>query len=162
MWVVGGPLVIACNETTKNTKCSVYTSSVIDAPVDKVWLLTRDFGGFSTWHSAVSRSFIEGDDPPDRVGCIRRFTLVTGETVRERLLALCDVERVFRYALLDGPLPLRDYVATFRLRPVTEGDRTFISWKAKYYTHADAGVSIRSRIEDLFQQGFDTLKRQLA
>lgn len=146
----------------KNRKQTVFTSSVINAPVDDVWVVTRDFDGFPLWHSAVSKSFIEGGDLPDKVGCIRNFTLVTGETVRERLLTLCDRDKICRYALLDGPLPMHDYVATFQLMPVIDSARTFITWQAEFYTNAAAGVATTQRIEEIFQQGFDTLKQRFA
>jgi len=143
-------------------KHAVFTSSVIDAPVDEVWALMRDFDGLPLWHSAFSKSFIEESNPPDKVGCIRNFTLTTGESVRERLLTLCDFDKVCRYALLDGPLPMRDYVATFQLVPVTDGDRTFIEWHAGFFTDEASGDDVTRKIEEIFQEGFDTLKQRFA
>jgi len=29
---------------------SVYESSIIDAPIEKVWSAVRDFGGVASWH----------------------------------------------------------------------------------------------------------------
>jgi len=66
----------------------VYTSSVIDAPADKVWGHVRDFNGLPRWVPAVADSRIENGLPADRVGCIRNFNLRDGGNLREQLLAL--------------------------------------------------------------------------
>jgi len=146
-------------DNAENMRCTVDISSVINAPVDDVWAVTRDFDTFPRWHCLVSTSFIEGEDSSDRVGCVRNFTLITGESARERLLTLCDHDKLFRYALLDGPLPMRDYIAVFHLVPVTDGDQTFVSWRAEFYTGEAASIAVTRRIEEIFQAGFDTLKQ---
>jgi len=147
-------------DTPKNIQNSVFTSSVINAPIEDVWAITRDFDGLPVWHPAIDKSFIEDDNPADKIGCIRNFILFTGESVRERLLTLCDYNKICRYALLDGPLPMRDYVATFQLSPVTDGGRSLVAWHAEFYTDAEAAVVVAGRIEAIFQEGFAALKQQ--
>ena len=44
----------------------VYTSSVLDAPADKVWSEIRDFNGLPRWHPAIKDSYIEQRLPPTR------------------------------------------------------------------------------------------------
>ena len=41
----------------------VVKSTIIDAPVDRVWSLLRDFNGFDRWHPAVATSAIERGAP---------------------------------------------------------------------------------------------------
>ncbi len=53
----------------------VYTSSVIDAPAAEIWGRIRDFNGLPNWHPAIADSRIELQQPADKVGCIRNFTL---------------------------------------------------------------------------------------
>ncbi|HVL73621.1 MAG TPA: SRPBCC family protein, partial [Beijerinckiaceae bacterium] len=36
-----------------------YASAIVDAPVETVWALVRDFNGLPTWHPAIARSEIE-------------------------------------------------------------------------------------------------------
>jgi len=43
----------------------VYRSAIINAPVDKVWKLVRDFNGLPKWHPAIATSEIEGGLPAD-------------------------------------------------------------------------------------------------
>ena len=101
----------------------VVRSTIIDAPVDRLWSVLRDFNGHDRWHPIVARSEIERAYPPDRVGCIRRFLLRDGSELREQLLTLSDLEMTFSYCLLDTPIPLFNYVAHVRLLPVTDGSR---------------------------------------
>jgi hypothetical protein len=48
-----------------------HASSVIDAPIDRVWARIRDFNGLEVWHPGVVKSEIEGGKPSDQVGCVR-------------------------------------------------------------------------------------------
>ncbi|MXY33329.1 MAG: SRPBCC family protein, partial [Boseongicola sp. SB0664_bin_43] len=65
------------------------------------------------------------------------------------------------YSILESPMPLEDYVATLRLTPVTEGDRTFIEWTAEFSCDPRDEDELATMIgTDVFQAGFDALKRQ--
>ena len=110
----------------------VRRSAVIDAPIERVWAVLRDFNSHSAWHPAVGPSEIEHGEPADQVGCVRSFTLTDGHQVREQLLALSDREYVSTYCILDATLPMRNYVATVQLKRVTDGDRTFWHWESTF------------------------------
>jgi len=110
----------------------VRRSAVIDAPIERVWAVLRDFNSHSAWHPAVGPSAIENGEPPDQVGCVRNFTLKDGNHIREQLLALSDRDYVSTYCILDATLPMRNYVATVQLKRVTDGDRTFWQWESTF------------------------------
>ncbi len=138
----------------------VYTSSVINAPAAKVWERIRDFNGLPKWHPRIRESRIEDALPADKVGCIRNFNLQNGDNIREQLLGLSDYDHFYSYSMLEGPMPLSDYIATLRLTPVTEGDRTFIEWSAEFECDPENEDDLVSGIgTNVFQGGFDALKR---
>ena len=138
----------------------VYVSSVINAPAASVWERVRDFNGLPRWHPRIRDSRIEDALPADKVGCIRNFNLQSGDTIREQLLGLSDYDMFCTYSILESPMPLEDYVATLRLTPVTENDRTFIEWSAEFSCDpADEGDLIDGIGTNVFQTGFDALKR---
>src|SRR5688500_9860696 len=110
----------------------VRRSAVIDAPIERVWAVLRDFNSHSAWHPAVGPSTIERGVAPDQVGCVRDFTLKDGHQIREQLLALSDRDHVSTYCILDATLPMRRYVATVQLKRVTDGDRTFWHWESTF------------------------------
>ena len=138
----------------------VYVSSVISAPAAKVWARVRDFNGLSNWHPAIAESRIENGEPADKVGCIRNFSLRNGDRLREQLLGLSDFDMFCTYSILDSPMPLTNYVATLRLTPITDHDRTFIEWSADFDCAPDKEGELVSNIGGgVFQGGFDALKR---
>ena len=138
----------------------IFTSSVIDAPIDAVWAKIRDFNALPDWHPAIADSRIEGGGPSDRVGCVRNFNLKGGGNLREQLLALSDVERLCTYSILISPMPVKNYVATLRLLPITDGSRTYAEWTAEFNCPAEAEAELIKTIgSDVFQGGFDALKR---
>ncbi|MBL8587707.1 MAG: SRPBCC family protein [Methylobacteriaceae bacterium] len=141
----------------------VYVSSIIDAPVAKVWARLRDFNALPRWHPAIRDSRIENGEPADKIGCIRNFRLQNGEVIRERLLGLSDYDYFCTYSILESPMPLTDYIATLRLTPVTDGERTFAEWTAEFECAQEAAQQLVANIgQGVFQAGFDALKRHMA
>jgi hypothetical protein len=141
----------------------VYVSSVLDAPVAKVWERVRDFNALPRWHPAIRDSRIENGEPSDRVGCVRDFHLQNGDRIREKLLGLSDYDYFCTYSILESPMPLTGYLATLRLTPITDGDRTFAEWTAEFECAPEEEEGLVSGIGgNVFQAGFNALKRQVA
>jgi len=113
---------------------AVRKSTVIDAPLEEVWRVLRDFNSHALWHPAIAASVIEGDEPADRIGCVRHFRLRDGAEMREQLLALAEQSHSFTYCILDSTIPLLGYVATVTLKRVTDGNRTFWDWRSSFDT----------------------------
>ena len=127
----------------------VMRSTILDAPVDRVWALIRDFNGHDRWHPLVARSQIERGQPSDKVGCVRRF-----------VLTLSDLEQCYSYCLLDTPIPLFNYVAHVRLMPVTDGDRTFWSWEGRFTTRPGEEEEMARLVgEQVYDAGFAAIRR---
>ncbi|MFM9849139.1 MAG: SRPBCC family protein [Hyphomicrobiaceae bacterium] len=140
----------------------VYASSVIDAPAAKVWEKVRDFNALPRWHPRIRESRIENGEPSDKVGCVRDFRLQNGDRLREKLLGLSDYDMFCTYSILESPMPLTDYIATLRLTPISDGDRTFIEWTAEFDCASEAAAELVDGIgNNVFQAGFDALKRQM-
>jgi hypothetical protein len=138
----------------------VFVSSVLSASPAKVWARIRDFNAMPAWHPAFAESRIENGEPSDRVGCVRDMRLRNGDRVRERLVGLSDFDLFFSYAILESALGVENYVATVRLTPVTDGERTFIEWSAEFDCPAEREAEIVNTLAGaVFQGGFDSLKR---
>ena len=141
----------------------VYVSSVVDAPAERVWERIRDFNAMPKWHPAIADSRIEGNQLADKVGCIRNFHTRDGGQIRERLLALSDYDFSFTYSILESPMGVSNYLATIRLVPVTDGNRTFCEWTAEFDCDPAREGELREFIgQAVFKGGFDALKRQFA
>ena len=141
---------------------TIYVSDVIHAPIEKVWAIMRDFNDMPSYHPAIQKSELEGHGPSDRVGCVRRLTLAEG-FVREVLLCLDDRNYVFTYAITEGTLPVRGYVAGVRLHRITEGNRTFAEWWADFeVVGADRDALIAQIGNNVFAAGFKAVGAKLA
>jgi hypothetical protein len=141
---------------------TVYISDVINAPIEKVWGIMRDFNDMPSYHPGIKKSEIEGECPSDQVGCVRRLTLGEG-FVREVLLCLDDRNYVFSYEIIEGTMPVRGYVAGVRLHRVTEGNRTFAEWWADFeVVGADRDAMIAQIGNNVFAAGFRGVAAKLA
>ena len=141
----------------------VRHSTVIDAPVEDVWRVLRDFNGHDRWHPAVTASAIEGGQPADMIGAVRRFQLSDGGELREQLLSLSDEKRTFTYCILEAPLPLMGYVASVRLKPVTDGGRTFWEWRSEFRPPEHRREELTALVRDgIYRAGFEAVRRMFA
>lgn len=141
---------------------TVYVSHVIDAPIESVWKIMRDFNGMPSYHPGIKKSVIEDGHPSDQVGCVRRLTLAEG-FVREVLLCLDDRNYVFTYEIIEGTLPVRGYVAGVRLHRVTEGNRTLAEWWADFEVVGADRDAVTAHIRNnVFGAGFKAVASKLA
>lgn len=141
----------------------VTISSVIDTPVEQVWARIRDFNGLPGWHPRMVGSHIEDGKDATTIGCVRNFKLVSGATLREKLLEFSDENFLVSYSILETPQPLTNHKATLQLRRVTDGDRTYAEWTASF----DAAPEDADKLADgmganVFQGGFNALKAHFA
>jgi len=146
-----------------------YYSMVFDHPADKVWSLIRDFNNYPVWVDGAGESTIEDGKSGDTVGAVRNV-LYQGNRIRQRLLALSDVERTQTYGFAGAMPPylpgLHAFEATIRVTPVVDGDRAFVAWSATF----DGADERREALRDFFQSAFAkwlrslrrTLERELA
>lgn len=140
----------------------VRKSTVLNAPIDHVWDILRDFNGHDRWHPAIGRSRIEDSLSADVVGCVRDFTLASGGRIREQLLSLSDKTYSFTYCLLEAPVPLVNYVSTVRLKPVTDGNGTFWEWECAFDPPAGRAEELAKLVgEEIYEAGFGAIREWL-
>ncbi len=140
----------------------VERSTVIDAPIESVWALLRDFNGHDHWHPAVASSVLEAGRRTDQVGAVRNFRLTGGERLREQLLSMSDRHHRFRYAIVDSDVPLSNYVAEVSLKPVTDGNRTFWSWRSRFNTPPGQEQSLSRLVaEGVYEAGFNAVRERV-
>jgi NADPH:quinone reductase len=141
----------------------VVRSTVIDAPIERVWAVLRDFNSHDRWHAVVDTSRIEADERSDQVGCVRAFTLKDGNRIREQLLALDDHGYKSTYCIVEATVPLQRYVATITLKPVTDGARTFWHWESSFATPPGMERELRELVASgVYEAGFANLRQHLA
>jgi hypothetical protein len=140
-----------------------YASIVLKAPVEAVWGLVRDFNALPKWGRGVTRSKIEEGLDSDVVGCVRSLATKDGGHVRERLLSLDDANYSFAYNFEKPAFPIRHYIASVRLYPITHTDETFAEWESTFDEAAgDEGKYEAIISRDVFAANWGNLAKIIA
>ncbi len=139
-----------------------YYSTVFDEPAATVWEIVRDFNNYPVWVDGAGESRIEDNKSGDTVGAIRDV-LYQGRQIRQRLLALSDVERCQTYEFCGAPsLPMQGFRATLRISEVVDGDRAFVEWWATFDCEPPSREELTATLRGWFAKWLESLRRTLA
>jgi mxaD protein len=109
----------------------VRESVTINASAGKVWKQVKDFNALNTWHPAVAKDdIVEGTN--DKVGAVRLLTLKDGGTIKEKLLAFNAAAHRYRYAILEGVMPVSNYTSIFTVVSAGKGKAT-VTWSGHFH-----------------------------
>ena len=145
----------------------VSKQATVDADVDKTWATIKDFGGLDKWHPALeSDKIVAGKD--NEVGAERLLTLKGGGTIKEKLLSYDAATHSYKYAILEGVLPVSDYTSTISVTPAGKGKST-VTWSGEFKRKdtgdkpaADANDETATKtMSGVYQAGLDNLKKML-
>jgi len=119
-----------------SAKYSVYDSAILDAPLEVVWPVVRDivrllpivFGD-----TVKDYHWVDGGSA-DKIPSRFTFTLVaTGDSPLEEVSGRSEIDHSVTYRMIGQAAGLEGYVATYRLRPITnEPGKTFIEWPREF------------------------------
>jgi hypothetical protein len=118
--------------------------------------LWAKFGGWCAikdWHPAIANceESSEGDQK------FRTLTLKDGGTIKERLLDAQD--GLYRYEILESPLPVKNYQAQFSLTPDDDDeDEINFAWSAVFDANGKPDKEARDTIDGIFKAGLDNIK----
>lgn len=135
------------------TKVSVTTELAV--PANTVWSTIGGFNALPDWHPAVAKSVVEKEGN----NRVRRLSLVGGGTLIERLEHVDDRERVYSYSILDGPLPVANYVASIRVREGSGGRGCTVEWSSEFQPSGVPESEATKVIRGIYEAGFENLKR---
>jgi hypothetical protein len=109
-----------------------YYSTIFQQPAAHIWEIIRDFNNYPVWVGGTGESRIEDGKSGDAVGAVRNVHY-KGRNIRQRLLALSDVERSQTYEFCGPPsLPMEGFKATLRVFEIVDGERAFVEWWADF------------------------------
>jgi mxaD protein len=139
----------------------------INAPAHKAWKAVESFDALNTWHPAVAKDeIVEGTN--NTVGAVRLLTLKDGGTIKEKLLAFEPKARKFRYAIIEGVLPVSDYTSTVIVASAGKG-KSVVTWSG-HFRRKDTGPNPADNANDktatdtitgVYQGGLQNLKKTL-
>jgi mxaD protein len=144
----------------------VEESVDIKAPLDKVWAASKDFDSLNKWHPGFSQDVLtKGKN--NTAGAIRKLTIKDGPSFTEELLDFSESVHSYQYRIIESPLPINGYVATFTVKPGKKPDTTTVTWSAKFTRKNPAENPPAGETDDdaqklitgVFQSGLANLKK---
>jgi uncharacterized protein YndB with AHSA1/START domain len=140
----------------------VFVSTVINAPIERVWRVVSDFNGLPAWMPGMKDSVIEPGKKPSEIGAVRKLGMAgTKDILRERLEALSPEEFLITYSVLEGPLPVKNIRTSMRLRPITDSYGTLGEWSTQFETEKGKEEEGEQFMARVFGAGFRALKKNL-
>lgn len=141
-------------------------SIVINAPIDTVWVVIKNFDKISDWHPDVKSSTGDGKN---KSGGERSLSLDAG-MLEESLDYFSDTDHEYSYRLKKentAVFPVSSYTTAIKL--IAEGNQTQIQWKSRFY-RGDTSNTPPERLNDeaavkamkeFIQNGLQGLKEKL-
>jgi hypothetical protein len=135
-----------------NTQLQTVADSVdLSAAPDQVWALIGAFGGM--WHPLIAQIQVTGAG----VGQLRTIELIDGKQMIERLEAIDNSARSYRYAMICG-IPVADYTGTLDVKP--KGLGSSVEWRVQYLADGLPDQAVRSIVSSLLKNGLESLKKR--
>ena len=133
-----------------NTQLQTVVDSVdLSAPPDRVWALIGAFGG--TWHPLIATIQLTGTG----IGQLRTIETIYGKTIIERLEAMDQALRFYRYGGVSG-IQTSNYTGIMGVKP--KGDGCSVEWHVQYLPDGQADIVIRIIVSTLLKTGLASLK----
>jgi hypothetical protein len=131
---------------TPNTELQTVSESVeLAAAPDAVWSLIGQFGG--DWHPLVARVSLIGTG----VGQLRKIDMLDGNEFVERLDAVDNAKRFFRYTNITGISASR---CTGMLEVTPRSSGSVVEWRVQYL----GAAGVRGKLTPLLKTGLESLK----
>jgi len=135
---------------------SVKVSERVEATADRVWDLFRDFGAVQRFSAGIEKVEVTGSG----IGAVRTLGLPGGTSLQERLEAFDDRGRRLQYAIVAGPIPVSNYLATIEVRD--EGPQACrIDWSSHFEPKGISDDQGRALIEGVYKGGIAGVKKAL-
>lgn len=121
----------------------------------EVWAIIGDFGALADWHPAATASSAE------TVGGEIHRTIVVGDGAKlvEKLESHDDAAHSYSYSILEGPLPVDDYLSV--LSVAADGEGSVIHWSGRFVAKGAPDDQAEAVIGGIYDLGLNELKKRL-
>lgn len=150
--VMAAPVLAASLAVGKKIEVNVDAKRMAE---EKAALWAK-FGGWcsiSEWHPAIAKCEASKEGATE----FRTLTLKDGGVVKEKLLERKD--NLYRYEIIESPLPVKNYTAQFTLTPDDDDeDEVNFAWSATFDANGKPDKEARGVIDGIFKTGLDNIK----
>ena len=88
---------------------------------------------------------------------MRTIELIDGKQIIERLEAMDNSKRLYRYTNMSG-LGVTDYTGTFDLKP--KGSGSSVEWRVQFLADNQPTLIVRTIVSTLMKTGFEGLTKR--
>ena len=135
-----------------NAQLQTVDDSVdLSAPPEQVWALIGSFGGM--WHPLIAKIQLTGTG----IGQLRTIETIDGKQIIERLDAVDNSEKLYRYTMISG-IPAADYTGTLDVKQ--KGTGSTVEWRVQYLADGQPTLAIKTIVTQLLKTGLASLKTQ--
>ena len=128
---------------------SVAESVELGAAPERVWELIGQFGG--SWHPLIANIKLIGTG----IGQLRVIETIDGKQIIERLDALDNSARSYRYTNIGG-IPASDYTGVLEVKP--KGVGSSVEWRSQFLPNGPGTLITKTIVATLFKTGLESLK----
>jgi uncharacterized protein YndB with AHSA1/START domain len=130
---------------------TIRNTVTINATPDQVWAVLSDMPATRQWLPGVVAARMDGD--------LRVCTMADGQEVRERISAMSDDARSFRFDHVRVPLPVRESGGTFTVIRGAVAGTTKVVLETTFEPLDPDGVDeLAAGVRGAFQQSLDSLR----
>jgi hypothetical protein len=128
---------------------SVVETVELNAAAGKVWELIGQFD--PSWHPLIAQVHLTGTG----VGELRTIETIDGKQIVERLEAMDNTSRFYRYSNIAG-LPVANYTGQLSVSP--NGAGSSVEWRAQFLPNGQGTIIVKTIVSTLFKTGLESLK----
>ena len=130
----------------------VTMSTPVAMNADALWQSIGSFAAIGHWHPMMERVDTNGETK----GSLRTLRLIGGAKLVERLEEVSPTERLYRYSILESPLPISDYVSEIRVKDNGNGTST-VEWSSDFKVNSNSERDVVKTVQEVYQAGLDNL-----
>lgn len=134
---------------------SVQETMKLNAAAGDVWEVIGEFGGLADWHPAA----VACTTSEDGNDVLRTISIPGGGSLVEKLEALHSRQFSMTYSIVEGPLPVANYVSTLKIVPGGESDCT-VDWSGKFNASGADDEAAIGVIRGIYTTGLKALKKR--
>jgi hypothetical protein len=124
---------------------------VLPVPATKVWSLVGAPSSISNWHPAIVSSAMDGNR--------RTCTFPDGATIVESISAHDDSRMKYTYTIVEGAVPMRDYVATIEV--IAVDDRSCkLQWSGTFEPLGPE-ADVTAFVAGVYEAGLDSVRARV-
>ena len=131
---------------------SITRHVILPVPATTVWSIVGAPSGLSDWHPAIVSSPIDGNR--------RTCTFPDGAKIVESISAHDDTKMKYSYTIVEGAVPMRDYVSTIEVIPVDVGSCR-LQWSGTFEPLGPE-ADVCAFVGGVYEAGLDSVRARLS